>query len=307
MSRKFKVSKKSLPKTLLKIGAGVLAIGGVAAIAGAVVDYVKDDSKNINISYEIGGLNAVGQYVEDESTIYTKEKFACDGLQATLDFDSQISYQVFYYDILDNFIDSSDTLTTGYSEEAPLNGAYARIMITPLDDEDGKISWNEKYDYASQLNLSVSKEADNVNSKFTNIKGNLFTVVNNIQDAVFENGFEISTELNIVEDNSECATTKTIVAVNGGYTLTFTKPTDIENANYGVSVFEFTELGSDKFTYSSFDTDDNTETFDLTLAKSTKYILISVFCNVDGGLTTITPTMQNYFKYCILYVVYNRK
>ena len=159
MSRKFKVSKKSLPKTLLKIGAGVLAIGGVAAIAGAVVDYVKDDSNVIHPSFEVGNLTALGKYVEDESTMYTKDSFACDGLSIKLDFDNEINYKVYFYDSLDNFVEATDVYTN--SSDIEVKAVNARVVVIPTNDNDDKISWTEKMEYANEIEISVAKKQNN--------------------------------------------------------------------------------------------------------------------------------------------------
>lgn len=131
MSRKFRVStsKTRVVKRIISVALGVLVAFGTIFGAVKLFQYMKQDSTSLHLVYEVGSLDEQGRYEEDKGTLYTKEKFACDGLKATLDFDSTISYQVAYYDILDNFISKSEVLTEGYSGKAPINGAYARIQI----------------------------------------------------------------------------------------------------------------------------------------------------------------------------------
>ena len=136
MSRKFRVSTPKIRVAKKILG---VAFGGLVAfetIFGAVklLQYMKQSSTSLHLVYEVGSLKEQGRYEEDKGTLYTKERFACDGIKATLDFDSTISYQVSYYDILDNFISKTDVLTEGYSGEAPINSSYARIQINPLED-----------------------------------------------------------------------------------------------------------------------------------------------------------------------------
>lgn len=197
MSRK----TKNILKKIGLITLGVGAVGAVGMGGKALYDYAKNDLYTIHPIFEVGGLGNDGKYVNDELSLYTKESFACEGLSAKLDFDSEISYQFFFYDINDNFISSSEVYTGGSNATIPLNGAYARVEITPKNDEDGKISLKERITYPSQLNLKVSKKAEsNVYKKFTSYKGELHTITSSISELKFvdhqaftiEDGFKAS-------------------------------------------------------------------------------------------------------------------
>lgn len=219
MSKRFRVST---PKTRVVKKVVGLALGGLVAfgtIFGAVklVQWAKQDSTSIYPIYEVGGLNAQGRYEEDKSTLYTKKAFACEGLKATLDFDAEINYEIFYYDILDNFISSTGVLSEGFSDQAPLNGAYARIEITPTNDKDNKISLTERVKYPEQLNLKVAKNADsNVNKKFGVYKGSLFEYTKNFDDVLFVSNYSFNIENGLVASSSErsSATTKILLDVS---------------------------------------------------------------------------------------------
>ena len=151
-----KINTKSLLKKIALILAGVTAISAVGVGIAKLVEYTRQDLKTINPTFEVGNLGTDGKYVNDESTLYTKEAFEAEGLQVKLDFDSQIEYQIFYYDDLDNFIESTDVLSAAYSD--PVHDGYARIVIIPTDDEDGKIGLTERVSYPSQMIVKVSKE-----------------------------------------------------------------------------------------------------------------------------------------------------
>ena len=72
----------------------------------------------------------------------------------------------------------------------------------------------EKYDYASQLNLSVSKNADNINDMFVSFKGLPFEIVNNVPDTVFEYGVKVDENINFIDFNTFSSTTKTLLDVS---------------------------------------------------------------------------------------------
>lgn len=285
MSRKWK-------KTIKNLSLGILGLGILGGAVALGTNYLKNDSVNIHPSYEIGGLTEYGKYVEDECKLYTKDKFACDGLKATLDFDNNISYRIFYYDILDNFIEATDILTDGYSDNAPLNGAYARVEITPLDDEDGKISWMEKHDYASKLNLSVSKTADNVNEKFVSLNGQLLEIKNNTTDLVFDMNMSFDgTDMKFVEEDSHAVTSRCLLDVSGYKSITFDASTSGEGG-IGVEIYQFYDLGFKKM---DLVTDSVTaDSITLNFNKNAKYVIISLYL-VNDCNEAFVSNVQNLF------------
>lgn len=235
-----KSKKKSLFKKIGLAVAGVGALGLATLGVSKGVSYLKADTKELNLSYEVGALNSNGEYVEDESRIYTKEKFACDGLKVLLDFDSTINYQVFYYDILDNYVDSTEILDNGYSGISPLNGAYARVVITPLNDEDNKVSFLEKYKYGNQLTINVNKNAEeNLKEKYTSFCGYPLTYVNNVSEVVFDYGYLIEEdEFRFEEDaNHSWATTRCLLNVNDFNDMVINQSSDAEGVT--IRFYEF--------------------------------------------------------------------
>lgn len=216
---KIKLKTKNIIKNIALALAGVAAITAVGFGVKTIVDYTKDDLKQISLNYEVGNLGTDGKFVDNESTLYTKEAFGCYGLQIKPDFDSTVNYQIFYYDILDNYISSTSSLSDSYIEEAPVNGAYARIVIEPIDDEDGKISFLEKLNYSKQLTVKVKKQQD-LDSRFDVFKGRVMQVVSDTESLVFTNGLSFNEETFLWNPNTRnSVTATTVLKVAGGSTL----------------------------------------------------------------------------------------
>ena len=155
MAKKIKFTKNTFKKIGAVLLAGALGIGAIFGIAklGEVLD---TETKTIYPTYSVGGLKTTdGKYTETTDSIYTKEAFECQGLKITPDFDSNVSYEVFFYDSNEQFISSSGKQTDFY-ENVPSFTKYARIQITPLEDD--KVSWYETSKYANQLKVEVNKE-----------------------------------------------------------------------------------------------------------------------------------------------------
>lgn len=167
MAKKLKMKYKT-KKTLKNILLGVVCVGavvGVAAGAKAIADYSEQDTKTIHPTFAIGGLDSNGEYEKSEASIYTEEAFECKGLTIKLDFDHDVTYQVFFYEEDGDFISSTEVLDERYDEEVPTGATHARIEVTPQwtdveDEDDRKINWFNKYKFANQLNIEVDKEQE---------------------------------------------------------------------------------------------------------------------------------------------------
>ena len=158
--RKFDLTSKRTWKQILSIALAVLA--GVACIFGAVkvAKQLKSETKEIHPSFSVGGLSKDGEYEDTNDTIYTKDAFEAKGLEIKLDFDSNVKYQVFFYDKLDKFISCTEVYTESQDIFVPAN-ARARLEVTPIWGADAPIEkvikWYETVKYASQLEVWVDK------------------------------------------------------------------------------------------------------------------------------------------------------
>lgn len=229
-----KINTKSLFKKIALILAGVTAISAVGVGIAKLVEYTRQDLKTINPTFEVGNLGTDGKYVNDESTLYTKEAFEAEGLQVKLDFDSQIEYQIFYYDDLDNFIESTDVLSAAYSD--PVHDGYARIVIIPTDDEDGKIGLTERVTYPSQITVKVSKEQ---NIQYFNVFGRRMKTVSSPSFLTFDYGYvtgDLDTGFTIIEgvNPNHAVTLDSLLSVSGYSGLNFNS----DVSSY-INVYEF--------------------------------------------------------------------
>ena len=151
---KFSLRRKGWKK-ILSIGLAILAAAG--AIFGVVKlgQKMKDETKKITPTFAVGALGEDGKYIKDsKSSLYTKDSIEAKGLEVILDFDANITYEVFWYDSQGNFVKSSGDLNNGTSFYAPINHT-ARIEVTPIWDndiheEDRVINWYEKFEYTKQ-------------------------------------------------------------------------------------------------------------------------------------------------------------
>lgn len=285
---------KSIFKKIALVLAGITALTATCFGVKAIVDYAKNDLKTITPVFEVGNLGTDGKYVSDESTLYTKEAFGCYGLQIKPDFDSTVDFQIYYYDILDNFVSSSDVLSNGYSDDAPINGAYARMVIIPREDEDDKISLVERITYPSQLTIKVFKEQD-IDNRFAVFDGKVMQIVAQTKDLVFTPGLWINDSSFIWEENLKyCATSTTILKVKGGSSLSFKKsylPDSFSSS--AVKLYQFKDLPlQQNYFYPGFMT-----TFDtsMTLDTDTKYIIICVTSG-SNELSWNSDVLQYLFK-----------
>ncbi len=275
-----RLKRKSLIKKIALVLAGVAALTGIGFGVKAIVDYTKEDLETISPKFEVGNLGADGKWVDDESTLYTKEAFGCYGLQVKPDFDSSVNYQIFYYDILDNFISSTAMLSDGFSGEAPVNGAYARMVIEPRDDEDGKISFTEKISYPRQLSVKIKKE-QNVNERFTVFKGQLMQVVTDTESLVFTNNLFFSPEdMAWIEKEQHCATSSTLLKVQGGSTLNFSSKLGDSYSQAYYRVYQFKGLPLEQnIIVNNFG---EHSTSKIVLGKDCKYIFICVNTSTEN-------------------------
>ncbi len=147
-----------------------------ALIGGIVYATVLMAGNNANPSdvsasdFAVGGLDENGKYVETKESIYTKDAFGCQGLTVVPEFESQGTYQIFFYDELGNFVSKTDVLEKSFSEDIDIFTTHARIVITPNEDEDGNaIAMNvfNKSKYAEQLTIKVNKEQKGLPKKYT--------------------------------------------------------------------------------------------------------------------------------------------
>ena len=162
MKLKYKTRKtiSQILSVVLVCALGLGAIFGVSALSKKL----REDTKTIHPTFEVGGINAEGKGDKDmNSSIYTKEGFECKGLEIKLDFDANIKYSVYYYDEYDNYISNTVEYTESRKLSVPYAASNARVVVTPIwnsdiKNEDRVCHWYDVTKYASQLDIIVAKD-----------------------------------------------------------------------------------------------------------------------------------------------------
>lgn len=189
----------------------LVAVMSAALLGGAIfgimklVEYNNSETKSPSLNWQVGALDANGDYRATKGSIYTKDPFDCQGLTVELDFEANVSYQIYFYDSEVKFISSTAVMTDNFkSENIPVIAAKARIVVTPKNDND--ISSSERRSYAKQLTITVLKEQSGVSDKVV---------------LTYEDGVKVYAdfELKVNEDKSAKEQYKTSKPVNlSGYT-----------------------------------------------------------------------------------------
>lgn len=142
-----------------KIAVAVLVVIMAITIAILAVKVTRTTSERLGgEAYEIGLLDAKGAEETGDTAIRTRKGVTVDGLKCELEKDAKIKYQLFFYDKDDKFLSASEELTADYDGSGIPEGAKTvRVVITPTEDEDGKVSLIEVLGYAAQLTVTTKK------------------------------------------------------------------------------------------------------------------------------------------------------
>ena len=140
--------RKSLLRNIIL---GILVVVTVGAAVGGVVALTRNADKiEAELSYtsvgwtkyRVGGLDGQGNFDGTQEAIYTKDAFECQGLNVDLDFDAEVSYEIFFYNQDNIFVHKTGRLTGSFVEaDVPFIAKYARIVVTP--DDDSNVMWHE--------------------------------------------------------------------------------------------------------------------------------------------------------------------
>ena len=149
-------------KKLDRVKWAAVLIVALALIVAVAALFVKLDRQTTTTTiggeaYSIGTIDETGEYAEGDTAIYLRNGITTDGLKCELADDAQIKYQLFFYDVDGAFLAASEELTSDWNGSVPEGAESVKIMITPTEDEDGKVSLIEVLGYADQLTVTVNK------------------------------------------------------------------------------------------------------------------------------------------------------
>lgn len=145
---------------VLSIITFVLCLALLGGVIGLAIKLDRQTTVNTlgGEAYSIGALDEKGDYKDVDTSIYTRKGITVDGLTCTLQQDAKIKYQLFFYDKDGKFVSASSEQTSDFaSTSVPATATTAKIVITPIADEDGKVSLSEVLGYAGQLTVRYSK------------------------------------------------------------------------------------------------------------------------------------------------------
>ena len=148
-----------------KIISAILVCVIVVTLLGGVSALFSKETKTISPTvFSRGDLNEKGVYITSKRSLYTKDMFECSGLNIQQDFESNSTYDVYFYDYAGKFLKSEKGLVGDYSIDEEFELAkFARVVIHPEIPEDVKenefeIKFWEIYGFANDLTVSVFKE-----------------------------------------------------------------------------------------------------------------------------------------------------
>ena len=175
-----------------KILSTVLAVVLLVGAVGAVAAVASNDSKPAGAVFKIGGLDPVtGKYVDTDKSIYTEEAFDCYGLRVEPDFESTVTYDIYYYDGKDKLLAVVEDQTEVYDEDFEI-AEKCRIVIHPeipedTNEKDFKVYFWEVMKYANMLDITVSKNSSKV--EYSNI----------YDEEIMLEGFTIVSDASVIE------------------------------------------------------------------------------------------------------------
>lgn len=109
-------------------------------------------------AFAIGTINDAGKIEEGDGSIYQKKILKVDGLKIDLEKKADVTYQIYYYDEDKAFLSASAEMDSDFDGVAvPESAKYFRVVISPTEDEDGKVSLLEVAKYAKQVTISYNK------------------------------------------------------------------------------------------------------------------------------------------------------
>lgn len=137
----------------------VLLLGVIASV---VTLFIQVD-RNTTVTqigaeaYKIAALDEDGKEIESDKSIVTRDAFTTDGLKVEFDSDAKVTYKLYFYNEDEELLSVTEDLSENYSGSVPENAVWAKVVITPTEDEDGKVTLTEVFGYASALTITVNR------------------------------------------------------------------------------------------------------------------------------------------------------
>ena len=108
-------------------------------------------------AYTIAALDENGEQTDGDTSIVTRSAFTTDGLKVKIEDEATVTYTLYFYGAENEFISKTAALSEDFDGSIPENAETAKIAITPIEDEDGKVELTEVLGYAGQVTVTVNK------------------------------------------------------------------------------------------------------------------------------------------------------
>lgn len=108
-------------------------------------------------AYTIAALDENGEQTDGDTSIVTRSAFTTDGLKVEIEDEATVTYTLYFYGAENEFISKTAALSEDFDGSIPENAETAKIVITPIEDEDGKVELTEVLGYAGQVTVTVNK------------------------------------------------------------------------------------------------------------------------------------------------------
>ena len=137
----------------------LISIALIGAVVGLAIKLERQTTTTTigGEAYSIGLIDENGDNKEGDTAIYLRNAVTTDGFKAEIAEDAAVTYKLFFYDKDGKFISASAELSGDFAGTIPETAESMRVMITPTEDEDGKVSFTEVLGYAAQVTITVNK------------------------------------------------------------------------------------------------------------------------------------------------------
>ncbi len=109
-------------------------------------------------SYIVGTIDNNGETADGDSSILLRDSITVDGFNVRIGKESKVTYKLFFYDGEDKLVLATENLETDFDGSTiPIAAKKVKVMITPTEDADGKVSLAEVEEYAKQITVTYNK------------------------------------------------------------------------------------------------------------------------------------------------------
>lgn len=151
--------KANTKNTLKWALTGILLLGLLASVITLFVKLDRQTNTTVigGEAYSIGVLDDSGEVTDGDTAIYLRTPVTTDGLKVTVAKDAKVTYKLYFYDVDGKFVSATTAQSADYNGTIPTTAETVRVVITPTEDKDGKVSVFEVLGYAEQITVTVNK------------------------------------------------------------------------------------------------------------------------------------------------------